>query len=910
MTTRDKIRKPLSLTISALMITSLATVMLLTVPLAGATATDIDPKAESVETGAVVPYVVHSDTTSGTVTVRLVVDKNKDGLYQSATDVIAENIGSGAPGGVDITIDVDTRGYADGTYTVYAAEKDAPSEGGSFAVWGEVTTTFTTNDSEAPTFDSAKTGDSATGDSSAKNKIYLQFIEDGSGLDPDTVSVDNFEVAGPARTVTGIDTVGDNYIILTLGENLATGDKPTVTYTQGVLADIKGTLVETGTKTSTDGIAPTMDSAETKTTTTIEVTFSEDLADGTVHEENFSVAGNTVTGATESAGVVTLTLENAIATDATPDVTYTKGVLADSAGNLVATTTLTPLDKVGPVLEYVNWTDVDGSGEINGGDTLEFTFSEPMTTSTVTSTNVGTALPTTPAHIYGTVPVVVWTASNVVKVTLAYSATIVLTDTVDPAESVKDAAGNIDATPAGVGIHDVSDPVILDGLRYPTIQDAIDAASSGDTIEVGTGYDSTKESFPITVNVENLTITSTGATEDTVIDAGGTSIPIDQGILNVYASNVTIEGFTIENCTGHVFTGAIYVHDSSTTLNDLIIREVPVGINTDGLASNITVENSEIRDIQNRGILLRGENAIIRNNVIDNVGTDGWGPGISIYSEGGAGGSSGTRVIENNTFQNIANDYAICYRAQDNQDLTIENNNFLSGNMGAIINEGTGNITAEYNYWGDDSGPAQAGTAVGTPADGAGAAIFEDTGAIDYDPWLTEEDGQHYDFTYVLDEGLNLVSLPLIPDDSIIGTVLGSTANVNSVWSYDDNLKSWDGYTPGLPSELTAMVDGEGYWIRIDETAENKTVLAFDGHAYVSGVEAPSAYDVYVGWNLIGFKGTTTITRVSYLGAVDGFTERCYQSPRGTYGIVENDTLLTLGYGYWLAVTEDGTIYP
>ncbi len=128
-----------------------------------------------------------------------------------------------------------------------------------------------------------------------------------------------------------------------------------------------------------DANLPTMDSAETKTTTTIDVTFSEDLDAATVASTDFTVVGSTVSGATESsAGVVTLTLAAAIATDATPVVTLVSGqAVSDVAGNAVtgdgsATYDITPTDGIAPVV---------ASATLNYNDTvrtLVVTFSETI----------------------------------------------------------------------------------------------------------------------------------------------------------------------------------------------------------------------------------------------------------------------------------------------------------------------------------------------------------------------------------------------------------------------------------------------------------------------------------------------------------------------------------------------------
>jgi hypothetical protein len=125
-----------------------------------------------------------------------------------------------------------------------------------------------------------------------------------------------------------------------------------------------------------DTTAPIMTSAQTKTTTTIAVMFNEDVDGITVNKANFAVSVNTVTAASRTAnGVVTLTLGAAIATDATPNVTYTKGTLADLAGNLVATTTVTASDGVAPTLTSVHIASSNTKPTLaEAGDTVTLTI--------------------------------------------------------------------------------------------------------------------------------------------------------------------------------------------------------------------------------------------------------------------------------------------------------------------------------------------------------------------------------------------------------------------------------------------------------------------------------------------------------------------------------------------------------
>jgi hypothetical protein len=167
-----------------------------------------------------------------------------------------------------------------------------------------------------------------------------------------------------------------------------------------------------------------------------------------------------------------------------------------------------------------------------------------------------------------------------------------------------------------------------------------------------------------------------------------------------------------------------------------------------------------------------------------------------------------------------------------------------------------------------------------------------------------------------LDEGWNLISLPLMPDSSTPADVL-DPANVDPdltdadiVWGYDpDPLILWDDYVPTLGGPLAEIRDGWGYWIDISETTGAAT-LTINGEELPTGNAVPPSYDVVVGWNLIGFKSTSQRTAGEYLAGIAGKYVIIYGYEDGAYYIVQSTDLMDPGLGYWIAVTADGTIYP
>ncbi|MCH2134255.1 MAG: hypothetical protein MK116_10935 [Phycisphaerales bacterium] len=107
---------------------------------------------------------------------------------------------------------------------------------------------------------------------------------------------------------------------------------------------------------------------------------------------------------------------------------------------------------------------------------------------------------------------------------------------------VRSAALCAAAVSCTLAVHAIGAELNVPG-EYPTIQEAIDAASAGDTILVGPGvYDG-----PIDIN-ENVQIISTDGAETTAIDGSSTS---DSVVSIVQRNHFTLlKGFTIQNGDG------------------------------------------------------------------------------------------------------------------------------------------------------------------------------------------------------------------------------------------------------------------------------------------------------------------------------------------------------------------------
>ncbi|MFQ5933077.1 MAG: DUF4382 domain-containing protein [Dehalococcoidia bacterium] len=294
-------------------------------------------------------------------------------------------------------------------------------------------------------------------DRDADGKVDAATVVFSEAIDDATFVAGDWTLGGV--TVEAIDsliTPDDDTLQLQINTdaNEVTGtDAKDVVYTPGTAADLTGNLlaaVASADIVEDDGAVPQVDTIVTATTTTIDATFSEDLDGVTVVDTDFNVSDNSVSAASEdSPGVVTLTLGTAIDPDATPDVTYTQGTLADPSGNLVDSLGPTAAtDGISPELLSATWTDVDSSTTINANDSLAFEFSEPIDQSTITDSNIDTVLPIVgTGSTYGTSLSLSWdVGGTVLTVTLGTGVDVATGDTVNPTDSVTDASGNADAT--------------------------------------------------------------------------------------------------------------------------------------------------------------------------------------------------------------------------------------------------------------------------------------------------------------------------------------------------------------------------------------------------------------------------------------------------------------------------------
>jgi hypothetical protein len=163
-----------------------------------------------------------------------------------------------------------------------------------------------------------------------------------------------------------------------------------------------------------------------------------------------------------------------------------------------------------------------------------------------------------------------------------------------------------------------------------------------------------------------------------------------------------------------------------------------------------------------------------------------------------------------------------------------------------------------------------------------------------------------------LTQGWNLISMPVIPNNTAIVSVLGLAASsIEAVWAYDAVNDAWYVYRPTNPStsNLASMTAGYGYWVNY--TSGSPATLAGPGNLFLEGNYLPPQRTLKAGWNLIGYyqkqntESVPTIYALKTLKNPD--TDRPwwtmimgYNNNSKQFTPLENTSNMDPGNGYWI----------
>jgi nitrous oxidase accessory protein len=239
--------------------------------------------------------------------------------------------------------------------------------------------------------------------------------------------------------------------------------------------------------------------------------------------------------------------------------------------------------------------------------------------------------------------------------------------------------------------------------NFTRIQDAVDNATTGDTIIVSDGTYIEN----VDIYVKNLTIKSGNGSASTIVRAANSN----DHVFEVRADYVAISGFTVRGAD-ELFSAGIYLYSA----NNCNISNNNASNNCDGIYLSSSSNNNTLmgNTVSNNGwwgiCLWPSSTNSISSNTVSNNGLNG----ISLYSSstnntltgntansnnyyGISLDSSSTNTLTGNTASD--NDYGIfLWNSSDNQ---IFINNFMNNSDNAYSNNSTNiwNSTEQIAYW-------------------------------------------------------------------------------------------------------------------------------------------------------------------------------------------------------------------
>ncbi len=221
--------------------------------------------------------------------------------------------------------------------------------------------------------------------------------------------------------------------------------------------------------------------------------------------------------------------------------------------------------------------------------------------------------------------------------------------------------------------------VCASGCNFTTIQDAINAACPGDTIEIHSG--NYRENVEVN---KRLTLRGVDTGDGMpVVDAGGSGSAI-----TITADGCTIEGFEVTNSGGAWPCAGIHATSNDNNIEGNNATGNYYGIHIES-SSNNTLSGNDA-SINSRGFALRGSSDIALS---DNTATANIHEGIYLYS-------SSNNMLSGNDL--TGNDYGISiYFSSDN---TISGNNATSNSGYGIYLISSSNNTISGNTVNDNNG--------------------------------------------------------------------------------------------------------------------------------------------------------------------------------------------------------------
>jgi hypothetical protein len=158
-----------------------------------------------------------------------------------------------------------------------------------------------------------------------------------------------------------------------------------------------------------------------------------------------------------------------------------------------------------------------------------------------------------------------------------------------------------------------------------------------------------------------------------------------------------------------------------------------------------------------------------------------------------------------------------------------------------------------------------------------------------------------------LQEGWNLVSVPMVPTDLNLNAVLSSiSGSYDAVQWYDSNTGSWKHHHISKPSRLNTLdtIDHRiGFWVHIIE--HGGVLLEYSG----SPPGLTGVINLHTGWNAVGYPASGNYQRDMALNSltygVDVDSIWYFDTGNQTWREVGPSDHFVIGRGYWIHATQD-----
>jgi hypothetical protein len=191
---------------------------------------------------------------------------------------------------------------------------------------------------------------------------------------------------------------------------------------------------------------------------------------------------------------------------------------------------------------------------------------------------------------------------------------------------------------------------------YSTIQSALNACQAGDTVLVSPGIYYEHIDWP---NTPAIKLVSSGAASNTVIDGGGTGVPLQfyHSTGDLVGLNTIINGFTVRNGRG----GGIFIYRCSPTFKNLVVTKNHSSFGGGGVYlkySYAVFENSNFTDnvaaVCGGGIFCEDSSPVFDSVLIENnaIYSDSWLYGSGIYCSNTNCSLINSKVLSNKSGDN------------------------------------------------------------------------------------------------------------------------------------------------------------------------------------------------------------------------------------------------------------------